>query len=231
MLKSILLALSIAVTSSAYAASDISAIYPTVVQVANQDENICSGVSINPSEISKDAIGTYVVTAKHCINDDANGMYKVIVRNYNKESISNSETVYKARVLKYSYDYDLAILRVLDSSVNIPYSDLIPENHAAYAGDDVVTIGYPLGEDLTITKGVLEPKSYLKLGNYGINLYWRASPAIINGNSGGGLFTEVDGKYYLLGITSAVKVKDTQVVTFMGVYVPVDQLREFLAIK
>lgn len=131
-----------------------------------------------------------IITNFHVVN----GADSVYVQNSNGES-------YKATTIYTNQDYDLAILRITDSSFKrlsaVPYAF---KRSKADLGEDVFTIGYPK-DSVVIGKGYLS--SYTGFDND--SLAYQVAVPVNPGNSGGPL---LDNSGNVIGI---IKGKQTQV--------------------
>ncbi len=131
-----------------------------------------------------------IITNFHVIN----GADSVYVQNSNGES-------YKVKPIYINQDYDLAVLRITDSSFKrlsaVPYAF---KKSKADLGEDVFTIGYPK-DSVVIGKGYLS--SYTDYDND--SLAYQVSIPVNPGNSGGPL---LDNYGNIIGI---IKGKQEQV--------------------
>lgn len=111
---------------------------------------------------------------------------------------------------------DLALLKA-NSPTTVPHITLAPSMPLQDA--DILVIGYPLGNPQTVTVGHLQlAKKH--------NIY--ISAPIIYGNSGGPVFVEVDGKWYLIGIISRVAGYDDKAVPHLGLATGWSAIKAFL---
>jgi len=99
-------------------------------------------------------------------------------------------TFYKAEVIKYDEEVDLALLkvRIIDNNLKVvPISKKEPQK-----GDTVYSVGNPLGMMRTLSKGILANKE---------EGFYMCDNTTTYGNSGGGLFND---KGELIGVPSNV---------------------------
>lgn len=171
------------------------------------DGGTCSAVLVAPKTL---------LTAAHCVLD---GDSTVAIR---KDMTINSLPVV---VLKADKERDLALLFADIPGVGVPVAEKdVPVD------TPLVIVGYPVtnltGEDQYLTEG-------RRMGNH------RERPTFMNmtvpinfGNSGGGVFAEINGQWYVVGIMSGVYVIDyymQPVVTFyMSIAANAQSIREFL---
>ena len=107
---------------------------------------------------------------------------------------------YAVDVLLSDKGSDLALLRVRDSSVTLPFVTLKP-SESLEVGDLVLAIGNPFGVGQTVTSGIVsaQGRSSLDINDY--NFFIQTDAAINPGNSGGPLVA-MDGK--VVGINTAI---------------------------
>lgn len=129
----------------------------------------------------------YIVTNYHVIEDATS----VTVR-------TNDGTEYKATVVGYVADQDLALLKI-DSTNLSPVT--IADSSDIKVGELAVAIGNPLGTlGGTVTEGIISSTDReITIDDTTLTLL-QTSAAINPGNSGGGLF---DGQGELIGIVNA----------------------------
>jgi len=102
---------------------------------------------------------------------------------------------------------DIAVLRVTESEV-LKNSDAVAvevSDEVVSVGQTALAIGYPAGEGMSVTKGIVSVDSeQIEVAVDGTNYYplrvMRVDTAINSGNSGGGLF---DSEGRLIGIVNA----------------------------
>ena len=107
---------------------------------------------------------------------------------------------YAVDVLLLDKGSDLALLRVRDSSVTLPFVTLKP-SESLEVGDLVLAIGNPFGVGQTVTSGIVsaQGRSSLDINDY--NFFIQTDAAINPGNSGGPLVA-MDGR--VVGINTAI---------------------------
>ncbi|MCX6582660.1 MAG: Do family serine endopeptidase [Candidatus Aminicenantes bacterium] len=128
----------------------------------------------------------YIITNNH------------VVANAIKVSITTlDDKEYKAKIIGTDPKTDLALLKI--KADNLPYIELGDSNKIE-VGEWVLAIGNPLGQDLTVTAGIISAKGR-QLGLADYEDFLQTDAAINMGNSGGPLIN-MDGK--VVGINSAI---------------------------
>lgn len=190
----------------------------------------CSGVIFHSDrdKVSGD-VETYVLTAKHCVKGNKYDVSAVQVHSYNDDNRKTIETRYISDVIGRYYAADLAVLKLRDTETLVENTAAImdADSYDLEFGTDVHSVGFPMGLSMTYTKGTLgyveEIPQLKKLSKSG--QFYRATPETIGGNSGGPLFAEVDGKYQVIGITSASwSVPGGH----MNYFTPIEEINEYL---
>lgn len=198
-----------------------------VVQLARN----CSGVVLDTS-----GTVTYIVTANHCVEGEKSGYVTIDVKDEftqptDKKSrkgalIETKQLVFDV-ILRDSTN-DLAVLRVRKEGLELDGAVLATED--PIEGDQLWTIGYPLGLTRTITDGFFggfmsfdSSMGFDEFGN-GRDVY-RASPPLWGGNSGGGLFIKVGDEYKLVGIAHA----GFRSYFVAGFYIPQKEVNDIVA--
>jgi S1-C subfamily serine protease len=148
--------------------------------------------------IKKSENRMYILTCYHVVEDiiEVNQMGLDIgaTIGYSKNEDESNEIIgmitYKANILKYDKEVDLALLEVKtvdDTLEEIPIADKEPQK-----GDIVYSVGNPKGLLRTISKGILSNK---------LEGFYFSDNTTTYGNSGGGLFNS-NGE--LIGVPSNV---------------------------
>lgn len=186
-----------------------------VVQLDKQ----CSGVVIDTTSTED----TYIVTAEHCVPDpkQLSGYVNLEVRDGAK-LVEKNELVYD--VLVKDTKTDLAVIKLRKKGLDLERA--VVGTETPLEGETTWTVGYPLGLTRTVTQGIfggygtLDGLTFEEFGNK--EVYYRATPAMMGGNSGGGLFRKTDKGYELIGITS----RGTSLV--IGFYVPNTEINKIV---
>lgn len=134
-----------------------------------------------------------IVTSYHVV-EDAN---KIQIRGVN----GDFDKVFKAKILAFDKNNDLAILKINDTKFtqinSVPYS---LSDKTSDVGDDVFVLGYPLravmGDEIKLTNGLISSKSGFK----GDITSYQISATVQSGNSGCPLF---DKNGNVIGIVNA----------------------------
>ena len=109
----------------------------------------------------------------------------------------------KATVLKKDVEGDLMLVHADTSDSFVPVS-----KRAAQVGDRVVANGFPFGEFIgfvpVLTEGVVSGlvKGKAEYGTKRFNRWLVMNLIIDGGNSGGGIFSKVDGKWVVVSVVS-----------------------------
>lgn len=193
---------------------------------------VCSGTFIYSQRDAKSGeVETIGLTAKHCVADLPAGKAVTIeVPTYDKALRFVRAAQYITDVAGKSSVSDVAILKLRDKATLIETIGKLEKGDAALlSGEPTYLYGYALGaRSPTLTGGYLGERFDLNVGGTdGIREYFRASPAIFGGNSGGGLFhLSSDGSYKLIGIATGY------VPSFFvtGLYTPIDQIEAYLKV-
>lgn len=135
----------------------------------------------------------------------------------------------QADILLYDKHQDIALLRFRDVA-QYPAAVLIPKKDVERLQflQTILTIGAALGEHPIGTLGLLSGMQ-IEIDNFE---YWISTAQSIFGNSGGGVFAELDGVWYFLGIPSRIAVLpigfSQQAITHMGYFVPPHRIHKWL---
>jgi S1-C subfamily serine protease len=197
----------------------------------------------NPAD--KEEYQTFVMTCEHVIDDaivikkDWDSQLKKKIDKEFREQVGveifdyvymskiNSSNSYKADIIAYDKDHDIAILK-LSSPKKVDYvADIIPKKNIPLVKlfTPIWTSGCSLGHDpfanpgyITYLSEVIDNKSY-----------WMQNGASIFGNSGGALFLAETGEQ--VGITARISSIQlgfgVDVMTWMGFSVAPERIYEF----
>lgn len=133
--------------------------------------------------ISKDG---YIITNNHVVNKAIKVKIKTL-----------DDKEYKAKIIGTDPKTDLALLKI--KADDLPYIELGDSNKVE-VGEWVLAIGNPLGQDLTVTSGIISAKGR-QLGLAQYEDFLQTDAAINMGNSGGPLIN-MEGK--VVGINSVI---------------------------
>lgn len=170
-------------------------------------------------------VSTIFLTAKHCVDGKKSDL-KVELPVLQKNRLVKRDS-YVARVKGAWHGGDLAILELKDKQTWFDkVAKIGPAEPEIQIGDPVWTVGYPLGWSLTITNGLfgaIETQDFQKPGTE----YYRATPDIAGGNSGGGFWhLNKAGDYELIGVTTARARSDS----FIGLYTRAADIHAYLKV-
>ena len=145
----------------------------------------CSAQVIKSNRDEKTGkVETLILTAKHCV--DGNGESEQIIEFpiYDKTRLV-AKKEYIGMVKGMSYQSDLAVISLKDTNTLFEkVVKLAPSELESKIGDPVITVGYPLGLSQTVTNGSFGSTEVIDWPKAGTEFY-RASPMIAGGNSGG----------------------------------------------
>lgn len=215
-------------TAPAHAAdkAELEKLQKQVLGVTVQLNGNCSGTIIQSKR--DDVTGevkTLILSAGHCaIDKEADQRIEIPV--YQANEIVKRDA-YVGRVEGIYFGADLSLWRLKDKQTFFPnVAKLAPEKPVLLMGEDVWTAGYPLGGVLTITRGLfgsLETSDFDKPGK----VYYRATPDIAPGSSGGALYHKNDaGDYELVGVTTA----GARGFPYVALYTPLSDIYAYLKV-
>lgn len=194
----------------------------------------------------EDAVGSAVLVHR---GEDENGSYYLALSCYhvlrdivaNEEGIDphevrfdnifdqmgEEEVIVQGVMVAEKIDADLALLR-LDTELDLgPVARMAPRQRQELvdAFTPVYTVGCPLGTNAQATRGEVTRNDWVVADQP----YWMVSSPAYFGNSGGGVFLEET--HELVGIFSKIYTHGNyrpQVVTHMGLAVPLDTIHDWL---
>ena len=225
MIKTILMAVALTLAASTtMAASSIQQLLDNTVQLNGS----CSGTLVY-SDRNKESgkVKTVILTAKHCVEDFGTEAGEVVVDfpKFQKNRLVKNDS-YKGFVKGVYYKADLAIVELKDTETYFPKVTKIANDDVTLSiGDPVITIGYPLGLNLTVTEGLLGPYQTMDWPKNGTE-YLRATPDITGGNSGGGMYKKIGEDYELLGVTTG----GFKGLPYMALYTDMTKINEYLKV-
>lgn len=184
----------------------------------------CSGSVVYSKRDDKTGkVETIILTAKHCL--DAEAEYTVNVPVYQNNVVVKHEAFVATR-RGVSYKSDLGLLVLRDTQTFFEKTaKLAPADVPLTMGEEVWTVGYPLGLALTVTQGLFGSAETLVDGKP--EQYYRATPNAAPGNSGGALYhATASGDYELIGVTS----RGAMQFFFVVFYVRAAEIEEYLKV-
>jgi S1-C subfamily serine protease len=200
-----ILGMALGMSMGAAKADEVADFQREAINPVVQLERNCSGSVVNTS----DKAITYILTANHCLEEGLkvkSGHINIDVKEENSSKINHTNT-YVYDIVTRSIPNDLAVLKLRDKNLNLDGVTIGTED--PQVGEDVWTVGFPMGFGKLITGGKFAGYDNLDLDTYrfddtgnGLEVY-RASPAIVGGNSGGAFFVKRDGHYQQVGVTFA----------------------------
>lgn len=166
------------------------------------------------------------LTAKHCVKDVSEKDLVVDIPVYQNARVVKKDR-YVARVRGQYFKADLALVELKDRQTWFETTAKIaPLDGIPAMGDQVVTVGYPLGLQLTVTAGLFGSLETLDYPSDGIE-YFRATPDIVGGNSGGAMYrTTADGNYEIIGVTTL----GHRSYPFIAFYTPLNVIHDYLKV-
>jgi serine protease Do len=176
-----------------------------VVQVRTP-EGLGSGFFVNPDG--------YLITNFHVIE----GETEISVEVYSRDNDQLDRQTYKqVRIIAINKFHDLALLHIEDKGAPKFKYVTLGSADALNVGDSVFAIGSPLGQERTMTEGILSTKTREMEGE----LYLQTTAQINPGNSGGPLFN-LSGE--VVGVTN-MKILFGE---GLGFAIPVELVKNFL---
>lgn len=153
--------------------------------------------------------GQRILTAQHCV-DLVDAQYSINRATFDPVLFDKKvvETAYFAEVIRRDKNADVAVLRLMDQSIVLDAVDIATteEAKATAKGEAVLIAGYPDTNDAPIGDLVFTDGRFVGLSNaYEKSIkgsFYRTSASVHYGNSGGGLYADIDGTWKLIGITS-----------------------------
>lgn len=217
-----------AATAPAFAQESTNKMYTQMLSPVAQLNRTCSTTLVQSKLDKEGDVSTIFLTAKHCT--DGSKLHQEVYIPVYKNNRLIREDLYRAVVDREDYRSDLATVKLLDTDTVFGNVATVAEVDVPLVeGEPVWTIGWSAGKSRTMTSGVFGNRESLPFPSPTVETeYFRATSAIVGGNSGGSLFhknAETEN-YELIGVTSAGR-RDAN---FMGYYVTIDDIRKFLKI-
>ena len=187
--------------------------------------NNCSAVVIKSvPEGDEHKIGTYMLTAAHCVKANQ-GVINADIYD-GRTLVTNRSFVYDR--VHIQVQHDLGWIKLRDSTTLFK-SVKVADTRKVDVGDDVYAIGFPKAAVKAITRGMISQITDLSrlTKKTSPDPVYLTSVPIVGGNSGGGLFQKVNGKFELIGVASRGMMGFEHV----SIFIPLDKVREFLKYK
>lgn len=222
-------------------------LYPVVRVRAGKSGGSGTIIYSRPHPEHEDEYESYVLTCWHVISDlitiEEDYFDPVLKKKREKETLSQAQVevfsyawvshvdsgaTYRADIVAYDKEHDLAVLK-LDSPTEMPYvAELYPKGRERELKifDPVWASGCSLGHDPLVNAGHL---TYLEelIEN---KKYMMTSSSVIFGNSGGAIFLARTGQ--LIGVPARVTVTQMgfsiDVHEYMNFMVPIQRIYEFI---
>lgn len=200
-----------------------------VLSLTVRIDHDCSGQVIWSKRDEKSGnVRTLILTAAHCVPKGDTKLYDVAFPVYDKRNRLIMEQVYPARYFGKSIKADVALLELKDKDTWFERTvKIAPADVTLYQGEDIISAGYPRARELTITSGLLGPIVETNELNGVPREYYRGTPNLAGGSSGGGLYHKnAAGDWELIGINSATIPASF----FMSLFLPVEQIAGYLRV-
>lgn len=179
---------------------------------------VCSATSIKIKGVPETA--NVFLTAKHCINPE-HPTGKLV----DEQITDNSEYTrcYDYTIVMVSKNSDLAGIRVDDPELSTKKA-VIADTQEVMEGDEVFSVGYPLGMSRIVTTGLLGQRERGLQPSGDIKVMQRASSLLDKGMSGGPLYQKTAKGYEIIGVAST-KVGSND---FMSSFVTLTDIKNFI---
>lgn len=166
-------------------ASTLEEIKNATYKLYQGDKAICTTEFINANVL---------LTAAHCIENKEDTGFNI------RDKVNDK--VYFLKVGKVNHDTDTATLLVTTEHDDFPTVDIAPREAVPF-GTSVITVGYPNTDEQMVTDGLISGLTTLPDFEGSSPIVYKTNVDIAPGSSGGGLYREIDGEYYLIGTLSA----------------------------
>lgn len=171
-----------------------------------------SGVVIASRKV-KDGYRNFVITNWHVVQDaigenekkeETRDVVTVKTYEYAEKGRKTIECTQQARIIEHSKEFDLALLEILDRTVELSHIPLLPTKETLELFQPIWHVGFPGGIHLIFVQGIinsLEKDSYSTKVGF-MPKYFTTNGPIWYGSSGGLTAREIDGTFYLAGIST-----------------------------
>jgi serine protease Do len=119
-----------------------------------------------------------------------------------KVKLHGDETNYKAKVIGFDVETDLAVLKI--ESAKIFVAARVGNSDAVQVGDWAVAVGSPFGFEASVTAGIISATGRDVAGSQQFQRFLQTDAAINPGNSGGPL---VNARGEVIGINTAIATR------------------------
>lgn len=220
----------------------MSALLMPVVRVTDDHGGGSGTVAYSADRDEPGRFETFVLTNHHVIADSIRivqkwnslrGRYenveqrdrvKVQTFMYDKGKVVSTQD-FDAEIVAHSESHDLAVLRLCYPHRIDAVAPLLPPNTDLRLFQPVYAVGCSLLHEPIATSGHITDLEDLLDGE----TYCMCTANVIFGNSGGALFAESGGTWYLSGIPSRVAVSGFSPITHMAWFIPPDRIRQWIA--
>lgn len=225
MIKNVLIAalLAVGISTPVFAGYD-SNLNTAISSVGYLNNNCSATIILSDRDEKTGDVSTILLTAKHCADGNGQGRLNHVEFPVYENNRVVSHKKYMAKIKGTYYKADIALVELTDKETLFTNVAKIADRKVDLKlGDETVTVGYPFGLGINVTFGNFNQVVQIDTWEPGKEFY-RATPDIGPGNSGGALFRKVNDKYELIGVTSA----GISGYPFMGLYVGLDDIHDYL---
>lgn len=130
-----------------------------------------------------------------------------------------------ADLIAWDRDHDMALLKLRTLKPS-KYTAQLPKLEDIVnfdVGSKLVAVGCALGHDPILTEGIITHQG----DEIDFKDYWMGNAQIIFGNSGGAVFSPLDGSYQFVGVPSRVAISGWSAVTHIGYFSPISRVYKF----
>jgi len=177
---------------------------------------------------------TFILTVFHCLKDSITivgtpNQVKEIRHTVTCEVFNSQKKKpvgYPADIYAYDEAQDIALLKLKKDKYKYSANLMdVSKADVPEVFDEVYVIGASFGHEPLPTRGIITYKK--EEIDYGF--YWMTDAKILVGNSGGGVFMELNNQYVLIGITTSMIVDDeTDQSTHLTHFIPPQVIHNFL---
>ena len=223
-------------------------LYPTVLVEGSKGKGSGTVVYSRENPEEPGTYENYVITNHHVVesNIQTGKVWNPLTQQEEKKDVFSTVDVYfykykyesknigknsvEADIVAYTKEEDLALLRLRSIDKVDHLAKLYPLSEIKNLRLFMKThaVGAALGHQPIATEGKITCMSD-EIENY---VYWMSTAQIIFGNSGGSMYLELDGDFWLIGVPSMVSVSfigfSSSAVTHMGYFIPIDRVCAFL---
>lgn len=213
-------------TTYAQPTEELTRMHDQMFSVSAQLNGNCSATLVWSDRDDKTGdVTTLLLTAKHCIKHKDREQ-TVDLPSYQSNRIVKRDS-YVATVKAQHFKHDLALIELKDTQTFFDkVAKIAPADAELTFGEPMYVVGYPAGYRIAVTDGRFggyETHNWPKDGTE----YIRATPNVVGGNSGGGVYRVVDGNYELTAVVTGV----FSGMWHMGLHTPIDAIHEFLKVS